>query len=92
MSGIFSFNIGEAENVKKYLTAVDNDVNQYLSTLITQVGQLENSWNSPNKGSFINDWNSYCTSLSQISQIGPKLVNALNQEINLVQQAEQVNF
>jgi uncharacterized protein YukE len=90
--GLFSFNIGEAETVKKYLVAVDSDVSQYLSTLISQVGQLEQTWNSPNKGSFINDWNSYCSSLGTINNIGPKLVAALTQEINLVQQAEGVNF
>lgn len=92
MSGVFSFNLGEAENVKKYLVAVDSDVSQYLSQLISQVGQLEQTWQSPNKGSFINDWNSYCTSLGTINQIGPKLVAALTSEINVVTQAEQVQF
>lgn len=91
--GVFEFDLGQAETVQKFLVAVDNDVNQYLSNLINLVdSQLEPSWQSPNKQSFINDWNSYCSALVNISNVGPKLVAGLKQEINLITQAEQVQF
>ncbi len=92
MSGQFSIDIGLAGQVVTILQNVDNDVAQYRSQLINLVNQLEGSWNSPNKSSFYNDWVTYCNAIIAIGDVGPHLVQGLNQEISLVTQAEQVQF
>ncbi len=92
MSGQFSIDLGLAEQVEKLLQGVDNDVDQYRSQLLTLVGQLEGSWVSPNKQSFYNDWVTYCNAMNTIYDVGPRMVNGLKNEINLISQAEQVQF
>ncbi|HEY7349736.1 MAG TPA: hypothetical protein VH599_15580 [Ktedonobacterales bacterium] len=93
MSGsVFSFDVGLGASVKKYLVAVDNDVDQYRSTLNTQVNDLLNSWQSPNKQSFIDDWTKYSCGMDYIHDAGPRLVAGLTHEIDLINQAEQVGF
>ena len=88
----FSIDLGLAEQVAKLLQATDNDVDQYRSQLFNLVGQLEGTWVSPNKQSFLNDWAIYCTAVNNIYDIGPRMVQGLNNEINLISQAEQVQF
>ena len=90
--GLFSIDLGQAETVNKFLTAIDADANQNLSNLLNLVGQLEQTWQSPNKASFINDWGTYCNALRTICNVGPNLVAGLTHEINLIQQAEGVQF
>lgn len=90
--GGFSIDLGLAQQVLTLFQKIDNDVNQYRNTLINLVGQLESSWNSPNKQSFNNDWATYCNAIIAVGQYGPNLVNGLTNEIALITQAEQVQF
>jgi hypothetical protein len=95
MSGggsLFSIDLGLAEQVKKNLQAVDADVDQYRANLLSLVSQLEATWVSPNKQSFMNDWGAYCTAVNNIYQYGPTMVTGLGNEISLIQQAENVSF
>jgi len=92
MPGLFSFDVALAQQVVQIFTAIDQDVNQYKSQIINLVGQLESSWQSPNKASFYNDWGPYCNALLCICDTGPRLVNGLNHEITYVTDAEQVQF
>jgi hypothetical protein len=92
MSGVYSIDLGLAQQVEKLLAATDADVDQYRSQLFSLVGQLESSWVSPNKQSFENDWVTYCNAVNVIYDVGPRMVNGLKSEINLIEQAEQVQF
>ncbi|HLW00204.1 MAG TPA: hypothetical protein VKT82_16165 [Ktedonobacterales bacterium] len=90
--GLYSIDLGLAEQVEKLLAATDADVDQYRAQLFSLVGQLEGTWVSPNKQSFVNDWVTYCNAVNTIYDVGPRMVNGLKTEINLISQAEQVQF
>ncbi len=92
MSGQFSINIILAANILSIFDTINQGIDQYRTPLINQVGQLEGTWQSPNKQSFYNDWVSYCNALNTLYDVGPRLAQGLKNEINLVQQAEQVQF
>ena len=89
----FSIDLGVAQSVLTIFQNIDNEVNQYAGQLNTAVQNLQGNWQGgTNQQSFNTDWTTYWSAICTVQSVGPNLVNGLTNEINLVQQAEGVQY
>ena len=88
----FTIDLGLAQQVLTIFLKIDGDVNQYAGPLYQAVTNLQGSWQGGNSVSFNNDWDTYKGAVQTIQNLGPNLTNGLTNEINLVTQAEGVQF
>ena len=90
--GVVSFDTATAQSLSKLITAVDNDVDQHRSQVITYANNLESTWHpeTPAKSQFYDDFNQYCAAMTTISDVGKRLITGLTNEIQAFNNTESV--